>query len=35
MINFLKENNFEYYMRDTGVDYKDDWIYGVKKQFSN
>ena len=35
MINFLKENNFEYYMRDTGVDYKDDWIYGVNKQFSN
>ena len=33
MINFLKENNFEYYIRDTGVDYKDGWIYGVNKQF--
>ena len=35
MIDFLKNNNFEYYMRNTGVDYKDGWIYGVNKEFIN
>ncbi len=32
VINFLKNHNFEYYMRNTGVDYKDGWIYGVNKE---
>jgi|TARA_B110000263_G_C15301054_1_gene507993 FkbM family methyltransferase len=32
VIDFLKHNNFEYYTRSTGVDYKDGWIYGINKE---
>jgi FkbM family methyltransferase len=28
---FLVKNNFKVYFRNTGTDYKDDWIYGVNK----
>ncbi len=33
IIEFLKKNNFEYYNRNTGVDYLDGWIYAANKQF--
>ena len=33
ILDFLEKNNFEYYMRDTGIDYKDGWIYGINKEF--
>tara|TARA_Y100001970_G_C14258763_1_gene877779 strand:+ start:14149 stop:14988 length:840 start_codon:yes stop_codon:yes gene_type:complete len=35
IIDFLEKNNFEYYMRDTGIDYIDGWIYGINKEFIN
>ena len=33
IIEFLEKNNFEYYYRNTGIDYVDGWIYAVNKQF--
>lgn len=31
---FLKENDFRIQSRNTGVDYVDDWIYGVNPRFT-
>ncbi|HLK28149.1 MAG TPA: FkbM family methyltransferase [Puia sp.] len=31
--SFLLANNFEILTRNTGIDYKDDWVYGVNKNF--
>ncbi|MGH2645538.1 MAG: FkbM family methyltransferase [Chitinophagaceae bacterium] len=32
---FMSKNNFEIYSRNTGIDYKDDWVYGRNKDFEN
>jgi len=31
---FLLDNNFEIHSQETGLDYLDDWIYGVNKNFN-
>jgi FkbM family methyltransferase len=35
VVEFLKANNFEIYIRFTNVDYKDGWIYGKNKAFQD
>lgn len=32
---FLNENNFEFFSRNTGIDYIDGWIYGYNKALVN
>tara|TARA_B100001250_G_C19411690_1_gene619376 strand:+ start:30 stop:659 length:630 start_codon:yes stop_codon:yes gene_type:complete len=35
IVDFLLDNNFTLYNRETGTDYKDDWIYGLNNKIIN
>lgn len=35
ILKFLKENHFEVYFNDTGIDYADDWLFGVNKTLNH
>lgn len=35
IINYLRENSFEVITRNSGADYKDDWVYGRNRRANN